>query len=188
MADRPVVLAAVAGAHGVRGEVRLRLFTDSVDSIRRHPELAVRRGAGGGAESGSETLTLEAIRPAPGRQGGMAVARFAGIADRTAAEGLRGAELCVPRAALPPLPAGEYYWHDLIGRRVALPDGTLAGTVRTVENYGASDILVIVRTGDGERTGGGEVLVPFIPAAVTVPDDADAPADAPLVVGPEWLG
>ena len=98
---RPVVMAAVAGAHGVAGEVRLKLFTGSVDNLKAHARF----------EAGGRTLTLKSVRPGP--QG--AVARFAEVGDRTAAEGLRGTVLTVPRDSLPALPAGEYYWHDLLG-------------------------------------------------------------------------
>lgn len=161
-AARPVVLAAVAGAHGIAGEVRLRLFAESLESLEQL--------ARGGIEAGGRTLTLSGLRPGPSGP----IARFAEIADRTAAETLRGALLSVPRHRLPPLPPGEVYWHDLIGLAVVHPDGSAAGTVVDVTNHGASDILEIART-DGRR-----VLVPLIPAAVPVLAE-------PLVIAPEWL-
>jgi 16S rRNA processing protein RimM len=159
-ADRPVVMAAVAGAHGVSGEVRLKLFAASLDSLKGH----------GRFDAGGRVLTLTALRPGP--QG--AVARFAEVADRTAAEALRGALLSVPRSSLPPLAAGEYYWHDLVGLAVVSPDGAALGEVVAVENFGASDLLDVVRP-DGRH-----VLVPLIPAAVPVVLD-------PLVVDAGWL-
>jgi 16S rRNA processing protein RimM len=157
---RPVVMAAVAGAHGVAGEVRLKLFTASVDGLRVH----------GRFEAGGRTLTMKSVRPGP--QG--AVARFAEVGDRTAAEALRGTLLTVPRDSLPELPEGEYYWHDLLGLKVVSPDGQPLGEVVSVENFGASDLLEIA------RTDGGKVLVPLIPAAV--PEVAD-----PLVIDAGWL-
>lgn len=158
---RPVVMAAVAGAHGVAGEVRLKLFTASPDALKLHSRF----------EAGERTLTLKSVRPGP--QG--AVARFAEVGDRTAAEALRGTLLTVPRENLPALPPGEYYWHDLLGLKVVSPDGQPLGEVVSVENFGASDLLEIART-DGTK-----VLVPLIPAAV--PTVAD-----PLVVDPAWMG
>lgn len=146
-ADRPVVMAAVAGAHGISGEVRLKLFTASADNLKPH----VRFDAGG------QTLTLTSVRPGP--QG--AVARFKEVADRTAAEALRGTLLTVPRASLPALPAGEYYWHDLVDLPVVDEAGSALGRVVGVENYGASDLL------DVELAGGKRVLVPLVPDAVT---------------------
>lgn len=159
-ADRPVTLAAVAGAHGVRGEMRLKLFAESLDSLKAHKQLQA-------GDAGA--LTLLSVRD--GAQG--PIARFAEITDRSAAEALRGTLLTVARSQLPPLPAGEYYWHDLVGLPVVTPDGALVGEVTAVENYGASDIL------DIKRVEGGSVMVPLIPAAVSVGEQ--------LVVAPEWL-
>lgn len=158
--DRPVVMAAVAGAHGISGEVRLKLFTASPDNLKPH----------GRFEAGGRTLTLKSVRPGP--QG--AVARFAEVGDRTAAEALRGTLLTVPRGSLPALPEGEYYWHDLVGLKVVSADGAPLGEVVAVENFGASDLLEIARA-DGAR-----VLVPLIPVAVPVVAD-------PLVIDAGWL-
>nr|WP_194745132.1 ribosome maturation factor RimM [Thermaurantiacus tibetensis] len=159
-AGRPVALAAVAGAHGIRGEVRLKLFAESLASFAAHRTF----------DAGGRTLTLEAVREGPSGP----IARFAEVVDRSAAEALRGAELTVPRAALPPLCEGEVYWVDLIGRAVVTPDGAPAGRVVAMANYGASDLLEVARP-DG-RT----VLVPFTREAV--PKLAD-----PLVIDPVWL-
>ena len=87
--ERRIALAAVAGAHGVKGELRLKLFSDGVESLSRHQKLHV-----GGVER-----RLLSIRDS----GKMAVARFEGIADRSAAEALRGSLVDVERSALPPL-------------------------------------------------------------------------------------
>jgi 16S rRNA processing protein RimM len=139
-------MAAVAGAHGVAGEVRLKLFTASADNLKAHARF----------EAGGRTLTLQTVRAGP--QG--AVARFAEVADRTAAEALRGTVLTVPRDSLPPLPPGEYYWHDLVGLAVEDEAGAALGEVVAVENFGASDLLEIA------LVGGRQVLVPLVPAAV----------------------
>jgi 16S rRNA processing protein RimM len=154
-------MAAVAGAHGISGEVRLKLFTASPDNLKPHARF----------EAGGRTLTLTSVRPGP--QG--AVARFAEVGDRTAAEALRGTLLTVPRGSLPALPEGEYYWHDLVGLKVVSPDGVPLGEVVAVENFGASDLLEIA-CADGTR-----VLVPLIPAAVVQVAD-------PLVIDAGWLG
>ncbi len=144
-ADRPVTLAAIAGAHGIAGEVRLKLFAASVDSLRPHRNFL----------AGDRTLALVSVRD--GGQG--PIARFAEVTDRNAAEALRGTLLAVPRASLPDLPAGEFYWHDLIGLPVEA-DGSVVGTVVSVDNFGASDIIEI------EKADGGRVMVPLVPAAV----------------------
>ena len=84
----------------------------------------------------------------PGSNG--AIARFAEVADRSAAEALRGTLLTVPRAALPPLGEGEYYHADLIGLPCVGAAGEALGTVVAVENFGAGDMLEIEKP-DGKR-------------------------------------
>ncbi len=142
---RPITLAAIAGAHGVAGEVRLKLFGEGIASLRPH------KAFNGGA------LTLEKLRD-DGKGG--AIARFTQIADRTAAEALRGTTLSVPRSALPPLADGEYYHADLIGLAALAVNGEPLGTVVAVENYGAGDVLEI------ERPTGARFMAPMTADAV----------------------
>lgn len=141
MPEQRIVLAAVSGAHGIGGEVRLKLFADSFDSLKRHERLF----------AGERVLTLVSVRPG----GGGAIARFAEVPDRTAAEALRGEQLTVPRADLPPLAEGEYYHADLIGLPCESREGESLGTVVDVQNFGAGDILEIERP-DGKRA-----MIPF---------------------------
>ncbi|WP_336977760.1 ribosome maturation factor RimM [Altererythrobacter fulvus] len=145
MQDKPVTLAAVAGAHGVTGEVRLKLFGEGVSALSRFK--LFNDGA----------LTLRKMRD-DGKGG--AIARFAEIADRTAAEKLRGTLLTVPRSALPPLEEGEYYHADLLGLPAISDDGVALGTVVAVENYGAGDVIEI------EKPDGKKFMVPMNEAAV----------------------
>lgn len=133
--EKRVTLAAVAGAHGLKGEVRLKLFTDDADGLKRYPAF----------DANGRSLTLAAIRAA----GGGAIARFREVTDRTGAESLRGIALTVPRTALPPLPEGEYYHADLIDLPVFADDGAEVGRVIAVENFGAGDVLDI-RKADGK--------------------------------------
>ena len=145
LGDKPVTLAAVAGAHGVTGEVRLKLFGEGLDSLKHHKSF------------NEGVLTLTKLRD-DGKGG--AVARFAEIPDRTAAEALRGTALTVPRDALPPLDEGEYYHADLLGLPAMSDAGDPLGTVVAVENFGAGDVLEI------ERPGGKRFMVPMTAAAV----------------------
>jgi 16S rRNA processing protein RimM len=133
--DKPVTLAAVTGAHGVTGEVRLKLFGEGIDAFSAHKRFNL--GA----------LTLSKLRD-DGKGG--AIARFAEVPDRNAAEALRGTVLTVPRSALPPLDEGEYYHADLLGLAAVSDAGEPIGTVAAVENYGAGDVLEIERP-DGKR-------------------------------------
>ena len=134
MADNTVTLAAVSGAHGVTGEVRLKLFAESIDSLKRHKSF------------NDGALTVKSLRPT--KDG--AIARFAEINDRNAAEKLRSTVLTVPRGALPTLGDGEYYYSDLLGLPCVSTDGSSVGNCVAVENFGASDVLEIQRP-DGKK-------------------------------------
>jgi 16S rRNA processing protein RimM len=158
--ERRIALAAVAGAHGVKGELRLKLFSESVESLSRHEELFV----------GSVGRRLLSIRDA----GKTAVARFEGVNDRAAAESLRGSLVEVERSALPPLEEGEYYHADLVGLSAFDAEGTAIGTIVSVENYGAGDLL------DIERSDGTSALIPFKPGIADLEDGR-------IVLDPEFL-
>ncbi|MBX9860772.1 MAG: ribosome maturation factor RimM [Sphingomonas sp.] len=144
----PVTLAVVVGAHGVTGEVRLKVFTDD---LRRYKLF------NGGA------LTLKSLRD--GNNG--AIARFAEVADRNAAEAMRGTEITVPRADLPPLGEGEYYHADLLGLPVVSTDGVEIGRVVAIDNFGAGDVIEIERASENGKPGA-RFMVPM--RADAVPD------------------
>jgi 16S rRNA processing protein RimM len=141
MTDKRVALAAVAGAHGVKGEVRLKLFADSIASLTQHAKVHI-----GGVEH-----RLLGVRDG----GQTAIARFEGISDRSAVEALRGRLIEVDRADLPPLEEGEYYHSDLVGLPCADREGHAVGAVVSVENFGAGDLLEI------ELPNGRRSLIPF---------------------------
>lgn len=130
-ADPSVTLAVVIGAHGIHGQVRLKVFAEDFGTYTRF---------NGGS------LTLKSAQA--GNNG--LIVRFAEVADRNAAEALRGTELTVPRSALPPLQDGEYYHADLMGLPAVSTDGMALGTVVLIENFGAGDVLEIERP-DGKR-------------------------------------
>ena len=132
-AARPVTLAVIIGAHGVGGEVRLKVFAESIGGLKAHKSF------------NDGALTLKSLR-----DGNNVIARFAEIPDRTTAERMRGTELTVPRDALPPLGEGEYYHADLIGLPAVSTAGEDLGRVVAVENFGAGDVLEI-ETSDGKR-------------------------------------
>ena len=142
---RPVTLAAVTGAHGIAGEVRLKLFGEGLGSLRKHS--VFNDGA----------LTLAKIRS--DNKGG-AIARFAEVPDRTAAEALRGTALSVPRDELPALADDEFYHSDMLDLPVETDAGEAVGRVGAVENFGATDIVEI------ERPDGKTFMVPLTEQAV----------------------
>lgn len=141
IAEEQITLAAVAGAHGISGEVRLKLFAETIESLKRYKAVQV----------GERKLTLQWVKAG----GATPIARFAEINDRSAAEALRGRLVTVARSELPPLEAGEYYQADLIGLPCESLEGAVLGTVVAVENFGAGDIIEIEKQ-DGKRT-----MVPF---------------------------
>jgi 16S rRNA processing protein RimM len=144
-----VTLAAISGAHGVTGEVRLKLFADSIDSLKRYKSF------------NDGALTVKSLRPT--KDG--AIARFAEINDRNAAEKLRSTLLTVPREALPPLGEDEYYHSDLLGLPCVSTEGKDLGTCIAVENFGASDVLEIqLPSEDGKP--GKKFMVPMTKEAV----------------------
>lgn len=150
MSEAPIELAAISGAHGVAGEVRLKLFGEGVEALSAHKSF------------NDGALTLTKLRS--DNKGG-AVARFAEIANRTDAEKMRGTVLTVSRQDLPALEDGEYYHADLIGLPVVTDAGDAVGRVVAIENYGATDIVEIEKEpapAKGQRT----FMVPMIDAAV----------------------
>lgn len=157
--EEQVALAAIAGAHGISGEVRLKLFAESADSLKRHREVTV----------GDNLLTLESLK---GDR--TPIARFSGISDRNAAEALRGRLVTVPRSALPPLEEGEYYHADLIGLPCESAAGEPLGKVVAVEDFGAGDLLEIEKP-DGKRA-----MVPFRAGVADL-------ADGRIVADPDFL-
>ena len=158
--EKRIALAAVAGAHGVKGEVRLKLFSNRSHSLTAHEKLYV-------GDTARRILTM--------RDSGKAVvARFEGINDRSSAEALRGSLIEVDRSALPPLVEGEYYYADLIGLPCVDRDGQALGKVLAVENYGAGDLLEI------EASGGKRSLIPFRPGIADL-------KDGQIVLDPEFL-
>ena len=155
-----VTLAAVVGAHGVKGELRLKLLSESAGSLSRHKKLYV-----GGAER-----RLLSVRDS----GKTAVVRIEGIDDRSAAESLRGSLVEVDRSALPPLEEGEYYHADLIGLPAVDLDGIAIGRVSAVENYGAGDLLEI------EHAAGKRSLIPYREGIADLEDGR-------IILDPEFL-
>ena len=140
-----VLLGAVSGAVGVRGDVKLQSWTEPRAQIFRYQPWTLRDAAGVERE----------LSGARGKASGKhLVATLPGVEDRGEVEARRGQEIFVPRSALPPPSAGEFYWVDLEGLRVVNLDGTDFGTVSHLFSTGANDVLVA--RGDRER------LIPFV--------------------------
>ncbi|MDN5782182.1 MAG: ribosome maturation factor RimM [Luteimonas sp.] len=154
---RRILLGRVHGAFGVRGEIKLESFTDPANAILRYQPWILRDAQGRERElvGALGRLTAKGI-----------VATFPDVTDRDAAEALRGSEVWVARAALPPPKPGEYYWVDLEGLRVVNREGVDFGRVSHLFSTGANDVLVA--EGDRER------MIPFLQPDYIVAIDFDA--------------
>lgn len=151
MSDR-VCVGAIAGAFGVRGEVRLKSFCAEAEAIGQYGPLY--------SEDGTRSFTISLGKPIPN---GFS-ARLGGVSDRDQAEALRGLRLYADRSKLPALPVDEYYHADLIGLTVLDTGGAELGRVSSVQNHGAGDLLEI------QRPGKGSALLPFTLAVVPTVD------------------
>ena len=150
MTASPLILVGrVAGGFGIKGEVRITTYTEDPMALARYRVLL--------REDGSPALTLASGRAA---KDGL-IARVADIADKTAADSLRGLRLYVPRSALPTPEEDEFYLADLIGLAAETVDGAPLGRVKGVHDFGAGDILEL-DPGDGRAT----VMIPFTREAV----------------------
>ena len=131
MTQSRILLGVVTAAHGVKGEVKVKTFTQSPEGLRAYGPVIIEDG---------RQFEIAALRSSKPDE---AIVRFAAIVDRNAAESLKGQRLYVPRAALPAPEAGEFYHADLIGLRAEAPSGNPLGTVRGVHNFGAGDVIEI---------------------------------------------
>ncbi len=154
MADDRIVVGGVAGAFGVRGEVRLKSFCAEPADIAGYVPLYTPDGR-----------VFREIRITGQTQGSL-TARIDGVSTKEEADALRGTSLLADRARLPALSEDEFYHADLIGLPVQDAGGNALGTVRAVLNHGAGDILEVA------RPGGATVLIPFTLAAVPLVDIA----------------
>ncbi len=145
-----VLVGQVAGAFGVRGEVRITAYTEDPMSLLRYRTLT--------REDGSPALTLQTARAVKGA----VIGRAAEVASKEAADGMRGLRLYVARDTLPePDDADEFYLADLIGVRADDLNGARLGVVKAVHNFGAGDVLEL-DPGGGRPTR----LIPFTREAV----------------------
>jgi 16S rRNA processing protein RimM len=130
-ADRLIAVGRVAGAFGVRGEVRITAFTEEPLALARFRELK--------RQDGSPGLTIQSAREA---KGGI-ICRCPGVETKEQADALRGLRLFIERKALPQPDEDEFYLADLIGLAVVTPEGETLGTVKSVQDFGAGDLIEI---------------------------------------------
>jgi 16S rRNA processing protein RimM len=151
--DRLILLGEIGSAHGIKGEVSIRTFTEDPADIAAYGPLS--------DKAGKRTFKIAGLRVTAKA----VIARLQGVDDRTAAEKLRNTGLYVKRSQLPELEPGAYYYEDLAGLPAVDPDGSVLGTVVGIVNYGAGDLVEISRPGERET-----LLVPFTKEAVPAVD------------------
>ncbi|KIP87187.1 ribosome maturation factor RimM [Stenotrophomonas chelatiphaga] len=155
--ERRILLGRVAGAFGVRGELKLESWTEPRSAIFNYqPWIVV-------SPSGQES-TVSGVR---GRDTGKhLIARFPDVDDRDVVEAMRGTEVYVARSSLPPPKPDEYYWVDLEGLDVKTVEGVSLGQVSHLFSTGSNDVLVT--RGDRER------MIPFVQPEFVKSVDFDA--------------
>lgn len=138
-----ILLGQIGAAHGIRGEVRIKSFTEDPLAIKNYAPLLTNRR--------DLEVTIEKAR----MQKSMVIARLKDVTDRNAAEALNGTKLYTLRENLPEPDEDDFYHADLIGLKAKLEDGTVIGEIAAVQNYGAGDVLEI------RPTKGPTELLPF---------------------------
>ncbi len=138
-----ICIGVIAGAHGVRGAVRVKSFTADIDAVAGYGILSDAKG--------KQSFEIQVT----GQTKGQLIANIKGVNDRNDAEDLKGMELFIDRNALPETDEDEFYYTDLIGMRMETSDGTHYGMLKAVHNFGADDLL------DVNLAEGGTVMLPF---------------------------
>jgi 16S rRNA processing protein RimM len=152
--ERIILIGRLAGAHGMRGGLKLISYAESLDVFTAG--LPVRARGADGAEAVYE---VGEVRP----QGRGAVLFLTGITHRSQAEALVGCDLFIEKATLPALPEGTYYWADLIGLEVVSVDGRALGRLESILETGSNDVYVV-------KGAGKEVLIPALKSVVKAVD------------------
>ena len=159
--EAPIVVGQVVGPYGIKGWLKVVSFTDPADNLlgyrpwRLARAAATHRASPRIPEAHLGALEVEEAR----RHGQIYIAKVKGIDDRRSAETLADAQILIDASALPRLPDNEFYWRDLIGMTVVLPDGVPLGCVVELIETGANDVLVV--EGDAGRR-----LIPFVATVI----------------------
>jgi 16S rRNA processing protein RimM len=161
--SRDVLLGVVIGAQGLKGEVKVNAFTATPAGLGAYGPLHDKDG---------RLFTVTSIRA--GKD--VAIVSFKEIADRNAAEKLKGVELFVSRDRLPATEAEEFYHADLVGLRAEDSEGRAIGRVRAIHNFGAGDVIEIVRS-DGDEV--------FLPFTREVAQEIDVASGRIVIAAPE---
>ncbi len=167
MSDDLLLMGVIVGVHGIRGEVKIKTFSETPETLAAYGALESKSGG---------TFRIKRHRVSKG----VLVAKLIGVNDRNAAEALKGTELYLARGKLPKLEdENEFYHADLVGLAAETPDGTVLGRVIALQNFGAGDMVEI-----GPEEGGETLFVPFTLEAVP---DVSLELGRIVVVRPEEI-
>jgi 16S rRNA processing protein RimM len=139
--DDAIVIGQIVGAHGLKGELKVRLETDFPNRFK----------AGRAVTVGDSLYTVRRARVTDAG----AIVLLSDVDDRDAADALRGQWIAVPEDDLPPLPKGEFYHHQLIGLSAITPAGEPLGPLTDILTTRANDVYVV-------KTANGDMYVPAI--------------------------
>lgn len=162
-----IVLGEIRGAHGVHGDVRVRIAGDSPDNLMALESIWIGR-----TPSDPEARRYAVLGVGNARPGEVRI-RIEGVSRREAVAPLIGRVITVPASTLPELPEGEFYWYEMIGCRVESESGQVAGVVREVWETGAHDVL-LVEDEEGVRR--------LVPTAAALMKEVDLAARRIVVV------
>jgi 16S rRNA processing protein RimM len=138
-----VCLGVITGAHGIKGNVIIKSFTENQKDLFKYRPLT--------DATGTQNLDIQFIKFFKEQF----LAKISGVTDRTSATGLKGLKLFAFQTSLPPTKSNEFYYSELVGLRVYLPCGEYLGNVTAIQNFGAGDLLNISNASNTE------FLVPF---------------------------
>ena len=138
MSEAMIIIGALAGAFGVKGEVRLKSFTSDPEAIEEYSPLFI--------EDGSHSFEVQLT----GQLKNAFSAKLSGVHTKEQADSLRGFQLFVPRSKFPQLPDDEFYYADLVGLHVFNAGGAELGQIKAIQNHGATDLLEILTEGAGQ--------------------------------------
>ncbi len=146
-----VLVARIAGPHGLRGDLKLQCFSDTTDAMLEYSRLVIVDDQG----QLSPDLQVQKCR----LQGKTVVIKLKGVDDRNTAEQLHGQGIIVKKEDLPALAENEYYWYQLVQLPVTTADGKKVGIIDSVFSNGAQDVMVV-------KDGNTELLVPIVDSII----------------------
>lgn len=144
----------VAGASGIRGEVKVQPYSDHADALSTVRQWWLKR------DGRWQGIEVDSVR----QHGDGLRAQFLGVTDRNTAETFKGVEIAIPRSRFPVPDENEFYWVDLIGLDVVTEAGERLGQVTALSEHAAHSVLEVA------TETGGQQLIPFVAAVIKAVD------------------